>query len=151
MFSDVLWKLLLHCKPIPCNEKRVLPVKSSHREIPVMKTGVPAMKTGGPGNENRFFPVWIKKQSTLSRFSTLHSKPVQGQYRARTGFTLWTFPHREKPVFITGTPCFQLFIVKGWCRISLNSWIIVMHCNDCIEIIILFESLLQSNLTLRNC
>ena len=48
----------LHCKPIPCNENRVLPVKFSHREIPVMKTGVPAMRTGVPCNENRFFSVW---------------------------------------------------------------------------------------------
>ena len=32
----------------------------------------------------------------------LHCNPVQGQYRARTGFSLCTFSHREKPVFITG-------------------------------------------------
>ena len=32
-------------------------MKFSHREIPVMKTGVPAMRTGVPCNENRFFPV----------------------------------------------------------------------------------------------
>ena len=37
-----------------CNENRVLPVKFSHREIPVMKTGVPAMRTGVPCNENSF-------------------------------------------------------------------------------------------------
>ena len=36
---------------------------------------------------------------------TEHCNPVQGQYRARTGFSLWSFPHREKPVFITGNPC----------------------------------------------
>ena len=35
----------------------------------------------------------------------LHCNPVQGQYRARTGFSLWSFPHREKPVCITGNPC----------------------------------------------
>ena len=52
----------MHCKPIPCNENRVFPVKFSHREIPVMKTGVPAMRTGVPCNENRFFPVWKTSQ-----------------------------------------------------------------------------------------
>ena len=31
-----------------------------------------------------------------------HCNPVQGRYRARTGFSLWSFSHREKPVFITG-------------------------------------------------
>ena len=35
----------------------------------------------------------------------LHCNPVQGQYRDRTGFSLWSFPHREKSVFITGNPC----------------------------------------------
>ena len=35
----------------------------------------------------------------------MHCNPVQGQYRARTGFSLWSFPHRENPVFITGNPC----------------------------------------------
>ena len=39
-------------------------------------------------------------------FPTLqHCNPVQGQYRARTGFSLCTNSHREKPVFITGNPC----------------------------------------------
>jgi hypothetical protein len=55
-------KFLMHCKPIPCNENRVFPVKFSHREIPVMKTGVPAMRTGVPCYENRFFPVWKTSQ-----------------------------------------------------------------------------------------
>ena len=36
-------KIDIHCKPIPCNKNRVFPVKFSHREIPVMKTGVPTM------------------------------------------------------------------------------------------------------------
>ena len=36
-----------HCKPIPCNENRVFPVKFSHREILVMKTGVTAIETRG--------------------------------------------------------------------------------------------------------
>ena len=54
--------LLVHCKPIPCNENRVFPAKFSHREIPVMKTGVPAMRTGIPCNENGFFPVWKTSQ-----------------------------------------------------------------------------------------
>ena len=60
------WKFELkispHCKPIPCNENRVFPAKFSHREIPVMKTGVPAMRTGVPCNKNRFFPVWKTSQ-----------------------------------------------------------------------------------------
>ena len=38
----------------------------------------------------------------------LHCNPVQGQYRASTGpeqgFPCVLFPHREKPVFITGFP-----------------------------------------------
>ena len=52
MRGEYLWEL--HCKPIPCNENRVFPVKFSHREIPVMIAGVPAMRTGVPCNENRF-------------------------------------------------------------------------------------------------
>ena len=56
------YNFLIHCKPIPCNKNRVFPVKFSHREIPVMKTGVPAMRTGVPCNENRFFPVWKTSQ-----------------------------------------------------------------------------------------
>ena len=49
----------LHCKPIPCNENRVFPVKFSHREIPVIKTGFPVMKTGFSlcGKLHREFPV----------------------------------------------------------------------------------------------
>ena len=34
----------------------------------------------------------------------LHCDPVQGQNRARTGFSLCSNSHREKPVFITGNP-----------------------------------------------
>ena len=34
----------------------------------------------------------------------LHCNPVQGQNRARTGFSLCSNSHREKPVFITGNP-----------------------------------------------
>jgi hypothetical protein len=44
---------LSHCKPIPCNENRGFTVKFSHREIPVIKTGVPEMRTGVRCNENR--------------------------------------------------------------------------------------------------
>jgi hypothetical protein len=40
--------------------------------------------------------------------SYVHCNPVQGQYRASTGpvqgFPYVVFPHREKPVFITGFP-----------------------------------------------
>ena len=62
ILSIILYNYKVHCKPIPCNENRVFPVKFSHREIPVMKTGVPAMRTGVPCNENRFFPVWKTSQ-----------------------------------------------------------------------------------------
>ena len=61
-YSHLYFTVVFHCKPIPCNENRVFPVKFSHREIPVMKTGVPAMRTGVPCNENRFFPVWKTSQ-----------------------------------------------------------------------------------------
>ena len=64
-----------HCKPIPCNENRVFLVKFSHREIGVMKTGVPAMRAGVPCNENRFFPVW----------KTLQENPVLALYWPCTG------------------------------------------------------------------
>ena len=37
-------------------------MKFSHREIPVIKTGVPAMRTGVPCNENRGFPLWKTSQ-----------------------------------------------------------------------------------------
>ena len=68
----------MHCKPIPCNENRVFPVKFSHREIPVMKTGVPAMRTGVPCNENRFFPVW----------KTSQGKPCSGPVLALYGIAV---------------------------------------------------------------
>ena len=68
-----------HCKPIPCNENRVFPVKFSHREIPVMKTGVPAMRTGVPCNENRFFPVW----------KTSQGKPCSGPVLALYRIAVW--------------------------------------------------------------
>ena len=72
----------LHCKPLPCNENKVSPVKFSHREIPVMKTGVPVMRTGVPVmrtgvpcNENRFFPVCKTSQGKPC------SGPVLALYR----------------------------------------------------------------------
>ena len=68
-----------HCKPISCNENRVFPVKFSHREIPAMKTGVPAMRTGVPCNENRFFPVW----------KTSQGKPCSGPVLALYGIAVW--------------------------------------------------------------
>ena len=46
---------------------------------------------------------WIRPSYIYYRIQ--HCNPVQGQYRARTGFSLWIFPHREKPFFITGNPC----------------------------------------------
>ena len=49
--------------------------------------------------------LWLQKYSPATvLFIFLHCNPVQGQYRARTGFSLWSFSHREKPVFITGNP-----------------------------------------------
>ena len=66
---------MVHCKPIPCNENRVFPVKFTHREIPVLKTGVPAISTGVPCNENRFFPVWKTSQGKPC------SGPVLALYR----------------------------------------------------------------------
>ena len=68
----------IHCKP--CNENRVFPVKFSHREIPVMKRGVPAMRTGVPCNENRLFPVW----------KTSQGKPVLALYWPCTGLQCCT-------------------------------------------------------------
>ena len=44
----------------------------------------------------------------------LHCNPVQGQYRARTGFSLCTFSHREKPVFITWEPCNETRVFPAW-------------------------------------
>ena len=67
--------IFVHCKPIPCNENRVFPAKFSHREILVMKTGVPAIRTGVPCNENRFFPVWKTSQEKPC------SGPVLALYR----------------------------------------------------------------------
>ena len=69
----------IHCKPIPCNENRVFPVKFSHREIPVRKTGVPAMRTGVPCNKNRFFPVW----------KTSQGKPCSVPVLALYGIAVW--------------------------------------------------------------
>ena len=37
----------------------------------------------------------------------VHCNPVQGQYRARTGLSLWSFPHRE-PLFSLQGPLFSL-------------------------------------------
>ena len=61
--------------PFPVIKTGVFPVKFSHREIPVMKTGVPAMRTGVPCNENRFFPVWKTSQGKPC------SGPVLALYR----------------------------------------------------------------------
>ena len=51
----------VHCNPVQ-GQYRVFPVKFSHKEIPVMKTGVPAIRTRVLCNENRFFPVWKTSQ-----------------------------------------------------------------------------------------
>ena len=73
--NKALVELGKHCKPIPCNENRVFPVKFFHREIPVMKTGVPAMRTGVPCNEIGVFPVWKTSQGKPC------SGPVLALYR----------------------------------------------------------------------
>ena len=44
------------------NTANPFPVKFSHREIPVMKTGVPAMGTGVHCIGDRVFPVWKTSQ-----------------------------------------------------------------------------------------
>ena len=69
--ANNFFEMKTHCKPIPCNENRVFPVKFSHREIPGMKTGVPAMRTGVPCNENRFFPVWktVTKSHNITKWN----------------------------------------------------------------------------------
>ena len=46
------------------------------------------------------------KQNRLGKLQMLHTVKYIG-YRARTGFSLCTFTHMEKPVFITGEPCFH--------------------------------------------
>ena len=59
----------------------------------------------------------------------VHCNPVQGQYRARTGFSLCSFPHREKPVFISWDPCNEnrVFSVRkttqGKTLFSLQGWV----------------------------
>ena len=37
----------------------------------------------------------------------VHCNPVQGQYRTRTGFSLWRFPHRENPYSHCRDPYFH--------------------------------------------
>ena len=65
-----------------------------------------------------FFTVLIEDTRTsfsnflISCQTWLHCNPIQGQYRARTRFSLWSFPHREKPVFIYREPLFSL---QGLC------------------------------------
>ena len=81
-FIIIKW-VFVHCKPIPCNENRVFPVKFSHREIPVMITGVPAMRTGVPCNQNRFFPVW----------KTSQGKPCSGPVLALYGIAVQCLPY----------------------------------------------------------
>ena len=51
-------------------------------------------------------PKYFKRKAFKKLFTfEAHCNPLQGQYRARTGFSLWSFPHREKHVFITGNSC----------------------------------------------
>ena len=47
----------IHCKPIPCNENRLLPVKFFPQGNPCHENSVPALRKGVPCNENRFFIV----------------------------------------------------------------------------------------------
>jgi len=57
-------------------------VKFSHREIPVMKTGVPC-------NENRFFPVW----------KTSQGKPCSGPVKKNKYFPQTPLPGENVPYF----------------------------------------------------
>ena len=44
--------------------------------------------------------VYVEKQNP----SKVHCKPIPV---TKTGFSLWSFSHREKPVFITGVPAMR--------------------------------------------
>ena len=59
---------------------------------------------GGGGTICRL--VW--GSSNVVGIISLQSRtgPVQGQYRARTGFSLWSFSHRD-PLFSLQGPCFH--------------------------------------------
>ena len=59
--------LYIHCKPIPCNETRVFPVKFLSQGNPCNENRVLAMRKWVPCNENRFFPV--RKTSQGKPFS----------------------------------------------------------------------------------
>ena len=83
---------ILHCKPIPCNKNRVSPVKFSHREIPVMKTGVPAMRTGVSCNGNRFFPV----------LKTSQGKPCSGPVLALYRIAVYEIAVYQCHIFVIG-------------------------------------------------
>ena len=91
----ITYKNCKHCKPIPCNENRVFPVKFSHREIPVMKTGVPAMRIGVPCNENRFFPVW----------KTSQGKPCSGPVLALYRIAVYAVILKTPKCYLKVLPC----------------------------------------------
>ena len=57
LFLVALYIICLHCKPIPCNENRVFPVKFFSQGNPCNENRVPATRKGVPWYANRFFPV----------------------------------------------------------------------------------------------
>ena len=59
-----------------------------------------------------FWKKWKIKMLLLDLNS--HCNPVQGQYRARTGFSLLEIQHRENPVFITGMGLQCSFYNRFW-------------------------------------
>ena len=69
----------LHCKPIPCNEKRVFPVKFFSQGYPCNDNRVPAMRKRVPCNENRVFPAR----------KTSQGKPCSGPVLALYGIAVY--------------------------------------------------------------
>ena len=89
-------------------------MKFSHREIPVMKTGVPAMRTGVPCNENRFFPVW----------KTSQGKPCSGPVLALYRIAVHIFRDRSEAA---ANPKKAMGQILKWQNISIcNGKVIVI-------------------------
>ena len=74
-------------------------------------------------------------QSARAEF-WFHCNPVQGQYRARTGFSLCTFPTQGKPWFHYRVPRWwkQVFPCEkkytGKSLFSLQGWVCSVSCRD---------------------
>ena len=75
----------------------------------------------------RSFCWMIRTQSTLwfrlVRFP--HCKPIPVM---KTGFSLWSFSHREKPVFIAGVPCNENRFFSVWKNFAGKT--LFSRCND---------------------